>query len=173
MKAGLRTIYIPRAPAEHWTMLVSWSAALLTLLTFLSDDDFAAAQLAIALNKSQDIIDLLLDRSLFAPFTLYNNNTGFMEARNADGSWAGENEGWTEGDKWAYSFDVVHDIPRLIEVRGGNASFVQSLEDHFNGGHNDHTNEVCFLDSSSLCADPMPQAFASYTLSLCTGWCAS
>jgi putative alpha-1,2-mannosidase len=43
---------------------------------------------------------------------------------------------------WAYSFDVVHDIPRLIEYRGGNESFVNSLDEHFNGGHNDHTNEV-------------------------------
>ncbi|KAG5219976.1 glycoside hydrolase family protein [Salix suchowensis] len=55
----------------------------------------------------------------------------------------GEDAGWTEGDKWAYSFDVVHDIPRLIP-RGRERSFVQSLEEHFNGGHNDHTNEVCY-----------------------------
>jgi putative alpha-1,2-mannosidase len=46
------------------------------------------------------------------------------------------------GDMWAYSFDVVHNIPRLIQERGGNASFVQSLDEHFDGGHNDHTNEV-------------------------------
>lgn len=83
-----------------------------------------------------------------------------MEARNANGSWAGPDNGWTEGtfknifcfcvtalipdkgDKWAYSFDVVHDIPTLIEYRGGNVSFVESLEAHFNGGHNDQTNEV-------------------------------
>jgi len=42
---------------------------------------------------------------------------------------------------WAYSFDVVHNIPRLIRERGGNASFVKSLDEHFDGGHNDHTNE--------------------------------
>jgi putative alpha-1,2-mannosidase len=47
-----------------------------------------------------------------------------------------------KGDKWAYSFDVVHDIPKLIEYRGGNVKFIQSLDDHFNGGYNDHTNEV-------------------------------
>ena len=46
------------------------------------------------------------------------------------------------GDKWAYSFDVVHDVPTLIAYRGGNVSFVESLEAHFNGGHNDQTNEV-------------------------------
>jgi len=38
---------------------------------------------------------------------LYNNKTGFMEARNSDGSWAGEEAGWTEGDHWAYSLDVM------------------------------------------------------------------
>jgi hypothetical protein len=25
-----------------------------------------------------------------------------MEARNANGSWAGPDEGWTEGDKYVY-----------------------------------------------------------------------
>jgi len=82
-----------------------------------------------------------------------------MEARNADGSWAGEDAGWTEGDKWCYSFDVMHDVPGLIEKRGGSEAFIQSLETHFNRGksvikgrneidwyvdkgYNDHTNEV-------------------------------
>ncbi|KAG6863562.1 hypothetical protein C0991_005039, partial [Blastosporella zonata] len=45
------------------------------------------------------------------------------------------------GDKWAYSFDVVHDITALIEKRGGNESLVRSLDEHFDGGHNDHSNE--------------------------------
>lgn len=35
---------------------------------------------------------------------------------------------------WAYTFDVVHDIPGLIEKKGGNASFVAFLDEHFNGG---------------------------------------
>jgi hypothetical protein len=33
----------------------------------------------------------------------------------------------------------------LIERRGGAVKFVQSLDDHFDGGHNDHSNEVTFL----------------------------
>lgn len=41
--------------------------------------------------------DFLLERSKRAPFTLWNEKTGFFEARNADGSWAGEDRGWTEG----------------------------------------------------------------------------
>lgn len=39
--------------------------------------------------------------------SIWNNATGFMEARRADGSWAGEDAGWCEGDHWAYSFDVM------------------------------------------------------------------
>lgn len=46
------------------------------------------------------------------------------------------------GDKWAYSFDVVHAIPELIKRRGGKVGFVKSLEAHFLGGHNEHSNEV-------------------------------
>jgi putative alpha-1,2-mannosidase len=54
------------------------------------------------------------------------------------------------GDKWAYSFDVVHDVPGLIERRGGSVKFVQSLDDHFDGGHNDHSNEVIFILASLI-----------------------
>lgn len=107
---------------------------------FSLDDDYAAYVLAKELGKPE--AEFLLERSKRTPFTLWNEKTGFFEARNDDGSWAGEDRGWTEGDKWAYSFDVVHDIPQLIEKRGGNVGFVKSLEEHFNGGHNDHTNEV-------------------------------
>ncbi len=73
---------------------------------------------------------ILVWKSDADPFTLFNKQTGFMEARNKDGSWAGDTRGWTEGDhlqpvhlcssniiptgdKWAYSFDVVHTIPEL------------------------------------------------------------
>jgi putative alpha-1,2-mannosidase len=85
------------------------------------------------LNKSADA-QFFRRRAITSPFTIFNLETGFMEARNADGSWAGQDTGWTEGDMWCYSFDVVQDVPGLIEKRGGNTSFVQSLEEHFNGG---------------------------------------
>jgi putative alpha-1,2-mannosidase len=95
------------------------------------------------MGKPTSIVDALRDRAMTAPFKLFNNATGFMEARNASGAWAGPDAGWTEGDKWAYTFDVVHDVSALVQHRGGNASFVQSLDVHFDEGHNDHSNEVC------------------------------
>lgn len=87
-----------------------------------------------------------------------------MEARFANGSWAGSAQGWTEGDAWAYTFDVMHDVSGesshhvtreeksashcrliilsgLIQLKGGREPFLAFLDDHFDNGHNDHTNE--------------------------------
>ncbi|KAL7422033.1 hypothetical protein Q5752_003806 [Cryptotrichosporon argae] len=72
---------------------------------------------------------------------LWRAETGFMEARKAGGSWAGEDEGWTEGDHWAYTLNVMHDVPGLIDVMGGSREFVDFLDRHFDEGHNLHTNE--------------------------------
>lgn len=102
--------------------------------------DFAVSVLAGLLNKSEEEL-FFRQRSLRNPFTIFNPLTGFMEARNASGAWAGPDNGWTEGDKWAYTFDVVHDTPGLVAHKGGNATFVKFLDEHFDGGHNDHTNE--------------------------------
>lgn len=90
--------------------------------------------LASALNKTPSEAAFFRARALAAPFTLFNGETGFMEARNADGAWAGPTEGWTEGDMWAYTFDVVHDVPGLIERKGGERAFVGFLDEHFDGG---------------------------------------
>jgi len=75
------------------------------------------------------------------PWLIFNATTGFMEARNSSGAWAGSAAGWTEGDEWIYTFDVVQDVPGLIQHKGGNSSFVTFLDEYFNGGHNDPTNE--------------------------------
>jgi predicted alpha-1,2-mannosidase len=105
-----------------------------------SYDDYAVSVLAGLLNKTDEQA-FFRYRSMTNPFTIFNSATGFMEAKKADGAWAGQDRGWTEGDDWAYTFDVVHDIPGLIARKGGNASFVDFLDQHFDGGHNDHTNE--------------------------------
>lgn len=102
-------------------------------LIVLTDDDYAISVLASLMNKTEDAT-FFRNRSLTAPFSIYNPDTGFMEARNQNGSWAGQDAGWTEGDMWAYTFDVVHDVEALIQKRGGNLSFVAFLDEHFNGG---------------------------------------
>ncbi|KAI0315644.1 glycosyl hydrolase family 92-domain-containing protein [Amylostereum chailletii] len=135
VRAGLSTVYAEKGWVADDIHSESGSRTL-----DYAYDDYALALFARHLNKTADA-DFFLNRSMTAPLTIFNQKTGFMEARNADGSWAGEDAGWTEGDKWAYSFDVVHAVEELIEARGGPAAFVKSLDEHFNGGHNDQTNE--------------------------------
>lgn len=74
--------------------------------------------------------------------TIWNNETQFMQARNANGTWANDTWGWTEGDKWVYTFDVMHDVDGLASLfQGGRAGLISKLDEHFAGGHNMHSNE--------------------------------
>ncbi|KAF8261269.1 glycosyl hydrolase family 92-domain-containing protein [Lactarius quietus] len=135
VRAGLSSLYATRG----WVADDVHSESASRTLDY-AYDDYAISVFAGLLGKSQDS-HFFQNRSTFAPSTIFNNATGFMEARNASGAWAGPDNGWTEGDKWAYSFDVVHAVQELITLRGGKARFVRSLDEHFDGGHNDHTNE--------------------------------
>ncbi|KAJ7578697.1 glycoside hydrolase family 92 protein [Mycena floridula] len=145
VRAGLTSVYGQQD--KGWVADDVHSESASRTLDYACYDDFAAAQLALALNKSQDTVSFLLNRAMTTPWTLWNPDAtdsgtrGFIEARNASGEWAGPTKGFTEGDKHAYSFAIPHDIPTLIEKRGGNESFVKSLDTHFDGGFNDHTNE--------------------------------
>ncbi|EJF59982.1 glycoside hydrolase family 92 protein [Dichomitus squalens] len=135
VRAGLSSVYA----SKGWVADDIHSEAASRTLDY-AYDDYAVSVLAAALNNTDDAA-FFRARAFSAPFSIFNNDTGFMEARNVDGSWAGQDQGWTEGDMWAYTFDVVHDVPALIQRRGGNKSFVEFLDEHFDGGHNDHTNE--------------------------------
>jgi predicted alpha-1,2-mannosidase len=64
-----------------------------------------------------------------------------MQAKHFDGSWAGVDDGWTEGNKWVYTWAVMHDIPGLIKLMGGKEKYNAELDEHFSGGHNVHSNE--------------------------------
>ncbi|KAG1787178.1 glycoside hydrolase family 92 protein [Suillus plorans] len=135
VRAGLTSVY----EEKGWVADDIHSESASRTLDY-SYDDFAVSVLAGLLNKSEEE-RFFRQRSLQNPFTIFNSLTGFMEARNASGAWAGPDNGWTEGDKWAYTSDVIHDTPGLITRKGGNATFVKFLDEHFDGGHNDHTNE--------------------------------
>ncbi|WP_158882270.1 GH92 family glycosyl hydrolase [Rhodanobacter sp. L36] len=104
-----------------------------------SYDDFAVAQVAKAVGKSEDHA-FFLKRSL-SYRNLFNPARGFMQAKNADGHWASPDEGWTEGDQWVYLFAALHDIPGVVKLLGGRAPASAKLDAHFDGGHNRHDNE--------------------------------
>ncbi|KAI0795422.1 glycoside hydrolase family 92 protein [Abortiporus biennis] len=135
VRAGLSSVY----NTSGWVANDVHSEAASRTLDY-AYDDHAVALLAAHLGRTQDAKAFSL-RSYRSSFVLYNNETGFMEAKNANGTWAGQEEGWTEGDMWAYTFDVVQDVQSLIYKKGGHKKFVEFLDEHFDGGHNDHTNE--------------------------------
>jgi putative alpha-1,2-mannosidase len=72
-----------------------YPASLVSLKSAI-DDDYAPYMLCVALGKSLNVTSFL-ERSMRTPPTLLDDNTGFTEARNQDGSWAEEDRGWTEG----------------------------------------------------------------------------
>lgn len=104
-----------------------------------SYDDWCVAQAALLLGKKEEY-KFFLRRSLNYR-NLFNPATGFMQARNSDGTWADPNEGWTEGDKWVYTLAALHDVAGMIEMVGGRESFNRFLDEYFRDGHNKHDNE--------------------------------
>jgi predicted alpha-1,2-mannosidase len=102
-------------------------------------DDYAVAQIARAVGNENDY-RFFINRSLNYKL-LFNPKTGFMQARNSDGSWADPRAGWTEGDKWVYTWSVMHDLPGLMKLMGGADTYNRKLDEHFAGGHNHHDNE--------------------------------
>ncbi len=102
-------------------------------------DDYAVAQVAKAAAKPDDYA-FFLKRSL-AYKNLFNPARGFMQAKNAGGTWASLEDGWTEGDQWVYLFAALHDIPGVVRLLGGPAAAANKLDEHFDGGHNRHDNE--------------------------------
>ncbi len=102
-------------------------------------DDWCVAQIAHQLEKAADF-QYFLNRSHNYE-NIFNKSTGFMQARNSDGSWADPDAGWTEGNTWVYTWAVMQDIPGLIKLMGGKDIYNARLDEHFSGNHNIHKNE--------------------------------
>jgi predicted alpha-1,2-mannosidase len=120
-------------------------------------DDFAIAEVACGLNRPNDA-------KLFASRAnnwqnLWDKNLsaegfkGFLRPRKIDGTWAAPDlqvrgtwpDFFYEGDLWTYSFYAPQDVKKLIELAGGDKTFVQRLDNIFYRQHFDVTNEPGFL----------------------------
>lgn len=99
-------------------------------------DDYCVARVA-ELTGHPDVAAAATARSANYR-TLWNPSTGFIQARDLDGSWTGG--GWTEGTKWPYLFGALHDI-RGLRDHMGIELFRARLDEHFAGGWNMHDNE--------------------------------
>lgn len=115
-----------------------WSESASRTLDYAFDDHAAA----IVATHAGDITASVELRTRSKNYhTLYNHNTTFMEARNDNGTWAGRDQGWAEGDDWIYTFAVPHDPQGLAELMGGREKMKTKLDEYFDGGYNDHSNE--------------------------------
>jgi predicted alpha-1,2-mannosidase len=103
-------------------------------------DDFAIAQMAKELNKTEDYKRLIQWSKNYK--NLYNPTSGFLNARTFDGNWhPNAQEGFTEGGRWTYLFGAMHDIPGMLDLYGGKTAFAEKLNRNFTEGHYRHDNE--------------------------------
>ncbi|MEQ8475261.1 GH92 family glycosyl hydrolase [Fulvivirga sp.] len=99
-------------------------------------DDFSIYQLAKALNKPQEEIDLYAKRSQNYK-NLFDPSSGLMRGKNKDGSFQSRfnpfkwGDAFTEGNSWHYSWSVFHDVQGLIDLMGGEDNFVAKLDSVF------------------------------------------
>lgn len=99
-------------------------------------DDFTIYQLAKALNKPKEEIELYRKRSQNYK-NLFDPSTGLMRGKNKDGSWQTPfnpfkwGDAFTEGNSWHYSWSVFHDVQGLIDLMGGKQNFVKKLDSVF------------------------------------------
>ncbi|KAI3332480.1 glycoside hydrolase family 92 protein [Xylariaceae sp. AK1471] len=134
VRAGL-TSYMDHG----WVDNDGWSESASRTLDY-AFNDAACAIVARAAGDDEAAKDLDERAKNYAK--LWNPDTQFMQARNANGTFANDTWGWTEGDKWVYSFDVLHDVDGLADLfEGGRNGMKTKLDEHFDGGHNMHSNE--------------------------------
>ncbi|KAI5862009.1 glycoside hydrolase family 92 protein [Durotheca rogersii] len=125
---------------EHgWVDNDRWSESASRTLDY-AFNDAACAVVARAVGAEDEAAALERRAGNYA--NVWDSDTQFMRARNANGSWANDTWGWTEGDKWVYTFDVLHDVAGLAALfPGGRRGLAARLDAHFDGGHNMHSNE--------------------------------
>ena len=106
-----------------------------------SFDDWSLAQLAKALGKTDDY-NYFMKRSQNYR-NVFNPATGYMSPKSADGNWIepfdpqlsggiGSRMYFTENNAYIWNFNVMHDIPGLIQLMGGADVFTQKLDNLFN-----------------------------------------
>ncbi len=108
-------------------------------------DDFVLAQIAKKLGKSEDH-DILMERAYYYK-NVFDPESGYVRGRHQDGTWCKEFDPAmpmtyvTEATPLHYSWYVPHDINGLIDIMGGQASFIARLDSFFLNNHYWHGNE--------------------------------
>jgi predicted alpha-1,2-mannosidase len=121
-------------------------------------NDFCVAQVARGLGHLQDAERYEARsrqwRQLWNPSLESRGFHGFIDARNADGTFAqmdpsqrGNSWGLPlyEGTSWTYSYYMPHELDTLIQLMGGKEAFVDRLQYGFEQKMIDYSNEPGFL----------------------------
>ncbi|MGV8878755.1 MAG: GH92 family glycosyl hydrolase [Sphingobacteriaceae bacterium] len=99
-------------------------------------DDFTIYQLAKALNRPKKEIDLFAKRSQNYR-NVFDPETHLMRGRNEAGDFQKPfnpfkwGDAFTEGNSWHYTWSVFHDPQGLMDLMGGQSSFVSMLDSVF------------------------------------------
>jgi len=100
-------------------------------------DDWCIAQMAQALGKTQDA-KLFAERSQNYR-KVFDQDTKFFRGKTVAGPFhepfdpkAASFEDYTEANAWQYTFAVMHDVPGMIELFGGEKAFIAKLDQLFN-----------------------------------------
>ena len=110
-------------------------------------DDFCVAQMAKALGKTGDYEQLMQRSENWR--NVINPSSGYADGRHADGTWENNidlvhrKSYITEGATCHYTWYVPHNVPGLIDVLGGNTTFITKLDSMFTEGRYWHGNEPC------------------------------
>ena len=98
--------------------------------------DFCIWQLAKALDKPQEEIDLYATRAMNYK-NLFDAESKLMRGRNLDGTFQSPfspykwGDAFTEGNSWHYTWSVFQDIEGLANLMGGKENFISMLDSIF------------------------------------------
>jgi predicted alpha-1,2-mannosidase len=101
----------------------------------LSYDYWSAGAMAELLGRKDDSVMFYKLGQNYK--NVFNSTTGFMQGRSKEGKWRDpfrpdqELDDYVETDAWQASFSVPHDVQGLIGLYGGDAAFIEKLEDLF------------------------------------------
>src|SRR5258708_3678789 len=148
-------------------------------------NDYNAAQVARGLGKQEDYEKYLRRsqnwRNVWDDTLESDGFTGFVRGRSKDGNFSktaatkGFNTDFYEGICWEFPYDVPHDVPGLIEKRGGGHFLTGRLTNTWNHAYIHFDNEPSFMTVwlfdqvkrpylTSYCADKLRALYPAHDL---------
>lgn len=114
-------------------------------------DDFALAQMAKKMGKTDDYIELMKRSKNYT--NVFDSITGYVRGKYADGKWIEPFDPFdarepdfrlryvTEASPFQYTWYVPQDVRGLIDLMGGKEKFTKQLDKFFSETHYSHSNE--------------------------------